>query len=1010
MAGKITKYLLKKSLFVLLLWLGFCHLLIGQEKLNYEFSFLKEEDGLSNNHIVSMLRDRDGFLWIATIDGLNRYDGSHFTVFKADYKGSTTLANNAVHGLCEDKDGNIWATTDDGICYYNKKTNKFQSYKELNGQKFARCYFIICDKKGDIWFAGDMGLYHLAKKTQKITSLFRNSGPVNSISDDDIYSIKEYPQENMIWIATVRGVNYIDINTKKFYNSTNNPAKFSFLNTNVINTLTINNNHLIFADEIRLKIVVVNLLNKKVVAEYNWPGKKSLKVNHIFVDKDHNYWISFQDHDLFFIDSKTKEIKEVDYNPARKREFTNVQFKDLYHNSDGMLLFGTSQGLAYLEPDDLLYKIYNLNDIVDNKEPAESFSAFAESADKTWWLGNWTRKLIHFNPHANTHETFQLPPEYSNNHKYIHTICETKETVYAATHGGIFWLNKKTKQLAKLKVPAKIVADSVFVMTMVLNKDVLWIRTSTTMVFAYHISNQKWEEFFLLSYLPKNFYTTRMFLEFDKHGDLWANLYPRGFAKLSKREHKFIKREAALKEDFEKWLFQFRADSANHFWYPTMGYGLVKYDMEKGTIQNWRESDGLMFDHCMAVCPDKFGNIWVGSFHKFSIFNPEKNYFQNFRIPYNEETNQYRSYMFPLSNQHILALQKNVLIEFIPENISINTSSNNTLLINSVQLADTTLLLSNQLKSINLGVDDNNFSISYAVLSPAQEQYRYYYQLEGFDDTWVEAGSKTVANYTRIPGGNYTFRVKAVAGNVEIMSSDFPVHIATHFYKTYWFLATVLLLIAAIVYFVYRYRVKQSNEVHRLQAQTSRLEKDKTEIQYQNLINHLNPHFLFNSLTSLNSLILTEPKQASKFLQKLSLIYRYILQNKEKESVTLEHEINFVKNYIDLQNSRFEDGLVINMDIPKEYLSDGIVPVTLQNLFENAIKHNTIEDEKPLVISVYVEDECLIVENNIQKKAYVETSNKQGLESLKKLYYYLTSEPVEIIETDKVFKVKVPLL
>jgi hypothetical protein len=366
--------------------------------------------------------------------------------------------------------------------------------------------------------------------------------------------------------------------------------------------------------------------------------------------------------------------------------------------------------------------------------------------------------------------------------------------------------------------------------------------------------------------------------------------------------------------------------------------------------------------------------------------------------------------MFPLSNQHILAIQRNILIEFIPENISNNASNKNTLLIGSIQLADTTFLVSRQLKSVRLGVDDNNFSINYAVFSATQEHYRYYYQLAGFDDKWVDAGSKTVANYTKIPGGNYTFRVKAVAGNVEIMSSDFPIHIATHFYKTYWFLSLILLLIAGTIYSFYQYRVRQSNEVHRLQAQTSRLEKDKTEIQYQNLINHLNPHFLFNSLTSLNSLILTEPKQASKFLQKLSLIYRYILQNKEKESVTLEHEINFVKNYIDLQKSRFEEGLVINIDIPNQYLSDGIVPVTLQNLFENAIKHNTIEDEKPLIISVYIEDEYLMVENNIQRKAYVETSNKQGLESLKKLYYYLTSEPVEIIETNEIFKVKVPLL
>jgi LytS/YehU family sensor histidine kinase len=157
-------------------------------------------------------------------------------------------------------------------------------------------------------------------------------------------------------------------------------------------------------------------------------------------------------------------------------------------------------------------------------------------------------------------------------------------------------------------------------------------------------------------------------------------------------------------------------------------------------------------------------------------------------------------------------------------------------------------------------------------------------------------------------------------------------------------------------------------------------------------------------------LILSEPDIASDFLQKLSKIYRYILQNKDNEIVSLEQELTFVENYIDLQKSRFEDGLEVIIDIDEDYLSSGIVPVTLQNLFENAIKHNTVEEDKPLVIRVYVEDNCLIVKNNLQKKKFVETSNKQGLDSLKNLYKYLTNKPLETIETESEFVVRVPLL
>src|SRR6218665_928596 len=334
MAGKITRHLLKKSIYLLLIGLACCPVLKGQEKLNFEFAFLTEENGLSNNRILCMIKDKDGFLWIGTADGLNRYDGSHFIAFKTNHKDATTLANNAVHALCEDKEGNIWAGTDDGISYYDKKTNKFQSFKELDGQKFARCYHIICDKKGDIWFADGMGLYHLSKKTKVITSMVKNPASANAISNDDILAIKEYPQGNAVWIATAKGVNYVDIDTKKFYNFIDNPLKLPFFNDHEINKLTIDNNNLIFFDFTESKIVVVNLLTKKVITEYSWLAKKNIVVSHISVDKDHNYWISLQDNSLFFVDNKTHEIKEVDYNPARKREFSGIAFNDLCQNAD----------------------------------------------------------------------------------------------------------------------------------------------------------------------------------------------------------------------------------------------------------------------------------------------------------------------------------------------------------------------------------------------------------------------------------------------------------------------------------------------------------------------------------------------------------------------------------------------------------------------------------------------------------------------------------------------------
>ena len=198
--------------------------------------------------------------------------------------------------------------------------------------------------------------------------------------------------------------------------------------------------------------------------------------------------------------------------------------------------------------------------------------------------------------------------------------------------------------------------------------------------------------------------------------------------------------------------------------------------------------------------------------------------------------------------------------------------------------------------------------------------------------------------------------------------------------------------------------------VLQLKMQAARLEKNNTEIQYQNLINHLNPHFLFNSLTSLGSLISINPKQASQFLRRLSLIYRYILQNKDKETVTIEEEVAFAQHYIELQKSRFEGGLQVNIKIDNALSKKKIVPVTLQNLLENAIKHNILDEDNPLIINIKTEDNYLIVENNLQKKRFVETSNKQGLESLQSLYKFLSNSDLLAFEQSGKYIVKIPLL
>jgi two-component system, LytTR family, sensor kinase len=189
-----------------------------------------------------------------------------------------------------------------------------------------------------------------------------------------------------------------------------------------------------------------------------------------------------------------------------------------------------------------------------------------------------------------------------------------------------------------------------------------------------------------------------------------------------------------------------------------------------------------------------------------------------------------------------------------------------------------------------------------------------------------------------------------------------------------------------------------------------RLEKEKSQVQFDNLKNQLNPHFLFNALTSLNSLITENPVLASQFLQQMSKVYRYVLQNKDRNFVSLQTELDFISNYVFLVETRFAGALKIQFTIPDSLKEKAIVPVTLQILIENALKHNVTDVHRPLHIDILTSGDYLVVSNNLQIKTKVETSNKQGLENLKSLYRFLTDEPVIIEQGEQLFSVKVPLL
>lgn len=185
----------------------------------------------------------------------------------------------------------------------------------------------------------------------------------------------------------------------------------------------------------------------------------------------------------------------------------------------------------------------------------------------------------------------------------------------------------------------------------------------------------------------------------------------------------------------------------------------------------------------------------------------------------------------------------------------------------------------------------------------------------------------------------------------------------------------------------------------------------KTETaKFESLKNQIDPHFLFNSLNVLTSLIGENPNQAEKFTTKLSKVYRYVLEQRNKDLVPIMEELNFARTYMQLLQMRFEDAVQFNIPTTVSNSDLKIVPLSLQLLLENAVKHNVVSSSKPLVVSIYEADNCLIVENNINSKEAIGKSTKVGLQNIADRYGLITNRGVQIENNNKTFKVSLPLL
>lgn len=985
------------------------------------FNHITKKEGLPGKLITSFLKDRQGHLWIGSFTGLYRYDGTHFIGFKKS-KEANSIANNNVLALCEDRKGNIWGATSIGLFCYNPARNQFKNYSTINIGIGPGVENVVCDSSGNIWAGGIPGLLKYNAEGDSLEQVKANAADKNSLTIDRIRQncLMTDFSGNGLWIATREGLNYFDTRTGRFLNHKNQPESFLFNKHQVRALAKSPKGHYWMFDNNTSSIIGFLPGNTKPL--YTIDISKNLPNafgGTLFEDSQNRLWYADLENEILLIDYlHGNKVVRVEHQADNPFSFGSNFFWSAFEDQDGTVWFGTLTDISTTNANHVFYKYHPLSKKIPELREKFAVTCLKENpADGTWWIGTIQGKAIQYNPFTGKSLIIDLSKAIpGSNGEMPGTFWQINFfrnlIVFNTENGSWQW----TPGFAR-PVPFSVLPEPFHhykVVEMVTNNHLEYWFTNRKSLLYWNLQSKETREYAAPESLKsKSGGADISMLHIAATGKLWMQKGSLGFAWIEPGGTQINPEPFDMPEEKTRssYFSNFSIDKEGNIWFGYIGQGLYKYDVKQKKFNWWDESFDLGSNQISTAEIDDLGKVWCFRFNEISVLVPGINTFYEFSLPYGDAEISYSNITTKLANGHILANMAGDMVEFFPEKI-ISAPNSLAPTINMVDISGTTRLLYKD-SLLSLEPEENFLTFRFGTLTDQQLfPHSIEYMLEGIDPAWRTAGPANEASYSQLPPGKYTFKVVVVGRNKAWKSAEqmLIINIRTPLYKTFWFRALAVLLVGGLLYGWYRERMNQQVKLFEVEGKAQMLQKEKTLVQYENLKQHLNPHFLFNSLSSLSSLIEIDPKMAGRFLGSLSRIYRYILQSKDKDTVPLKDELTFVQSFIALQQTRFETGLQVNIDIGEDYYQKHIVPVTLQNLIENAIKHNIIDDENILVVDIGTEGDYLVVKNRMQLKKFVETSNQQGLENLRNLYTYLSERPLEYKREDGYFVVRIPLL
>lgn len=827
---------------------------------NVMFDQITTDDGLSNGVILDIYKDSHGFMWFCTEDGLNRYDGYVFTVYRSEQEEVSIERNIQFNKICEDDYGRLWISTSDGLYFFDNRTENIYNFVRFKGIEDNSFYLdypsvsVFIDSRGFLWVGTYYGVVqidirkkHLQDITENDIALFVADEDDSSkrISNDAVKSIVE-DEDGKIWISSDSP--YLDCFDYQSGNFTHHlvdvPEIIERQNVSLLIDADSNNNIWIHSRILGLHVWdrKNNSFSKFELYDENNQPENLNNIESLYFDENKHIWIGTNGNGLFIYNSEAKSYEHYKQSIYDQSNLNSNVIYSIYKDNSGVVWIGTYlSGINKYLTNKSYWGLYTSNPYTDNSLSADKVTNFCEDQEGNIWISTDGGGINKWDRDNNTFTKITKEDGLSVD-AAITMYCNSDNRIWIGTYnGGLNIYNPQTGSFEQIYYDP---ADSTSINSnspwdFVKDKEGnMWIATVNSGINLLKKNSKAFVNYTNTdgsnqgSNQITSYSLTHLYI--DSRNWLWIGTES-GLDMVDLNDVDFSEHKPELVfnhfkvSDTENSISNERIsyiteDKKGNIWIGTKGAGINRLDPETMHFTVYTAIDGLAHNIVNGILFDDDDNLWISTNNGISFFDQKEKRFHNFNMSDGLQGNIfYKTACLKTSDGMMLFGGINGFNAFYPSDIKISAPGLETTItgfdlygrpVKAGDIINGRAILNKpvyETDNIKLDYTENNISFKFSVLNhSAPEKVIYSYKLENFDDEWLTTGSDyRIATYTNLNPGTYTFSVRAKNQGYDWseQSASVNIEIKPPFWQTIWFMISTILIVLFSVFMIYNLRV-----------------------------------------------------------------------------------------------------------------------------------------------------------------------------------------------------------